>query len=144
MSSFYQAEVVDYLENDVNNSTYNNVAMVSRKILGLHGTQFVSESEYRKYREYFGCSIDTKVALWILLSKFTDIGKAKVKHLLWTLLFMKVYTTESVLCGLVGHPSEKTFRKWTKLIIEQIASLEEFLVSQKRMFIICFTCLFKF
>ena len=129
MSSFYQTEVVDVLNADTENQTYNYVATKARKILGLHGDKFVSEKEYRKFREYFGCSIDTTVALWTLLSKFTDIGKAKVEHLLWALLFMKVYSTESVLCGLVGHPTQKTFRKWTKLIIKQIATLEEYLVS---------------
>ena len=63
MSSFYQTEVVDYLAKDVNQSTYNNVAIVSRQILGLHGNYFVSESEYRKLRDYFGCSVETAVAL---------------------------------------------------------------------------------
>lgn len=98
-------------------------------MLGLNGKQYKSEKEFRKYCERFGCSIDTTVALGMLLMNYTDIDKAKVEHLLWALLFMKVYSTESVLCGLVGNPSEKTFCKWTKLIIEQIATLEEFLVS---------------
>ena len=135
MSSFYRTEVADNLETDDYKHTYSYVATKARPILGLKGAHFVSENEFRKYRQYFGCSIDTTVALWILLSKFADIGKAKVEHLLWALLFMKVYSVEVVLCGLVGHPSEKTFRKWTKFMIEQIANLEEFLVSQLIIFI---------
>ena len=129
MSSFYQSEVVDYLESDDTNQTTNYVATVARKILGLKGVVFVSEKEYRKFCDYFGCNFDTAVALWVLLTKHADIGKATVEHMLWALLFMKVYSIESVMCGLVGHPDPKTFRKWTKLMIEQISSLQEFLVS---------------
>ena len=109
MSAFYQSEVVDFLVQDENQLTYNNVVVVARQILGLHGKRFENEREFRKFRDYFGCSIETTVALWVLLTQHTDIGKAKVKHLLWTLLFMKVYSVESVLCGLVGHPTQKTF-----------------------------------
>ena len=109
MSDFYNSKIVDYKDTDEYKHTYNYVATKARMILGLHGSQFVSEKEFRKYCNYFGCSVDTTVALWILLVKFTDIGKAKVEHLLWTLIFMKVYANYTVLCVLVGHPSEKTF-----------------------------------
>ena len=130
MSSFYQSEVVDYLEAvDVNHTTTNYVATVARKILGLKGVVFVSEHEYRDFRDYFGCNFDTAVALWVLLTKHADIGKATVDHMFWALLFMKNYGIESVMCGLVGHPNPKTFRKWTKYMIEQMSSLQEFLVS---------------
>ena len=129
MSSFYQAEVVDYLAADDTNHTTNYVATVARKILGLNGIIFVSEQEYIKFRAYFGCNFDTAVALWVLLTRHAEIGKAKVEHMFWALLFMKNYGIECVLCGLVGHPDPKTFRKWTKFMIEQMSTLQEFLVS---------------
>ena len=54
-------------------------------------------------------------------------------HLLWTLLFLKVYGTESVMRSMVGTKeepvTEKTFRKWTDLFVRAISFLESDVVS---------------
>ena len=44
-------------------------------------------------------------------------------HLLWALMFMKVYTNETVLASVAGC-TEKTFRKWAWFYMEAIAKLD--------------------
>lgn len=50
--------------------------------------------------------------------------KARPEHLLWTLLFMKLYSAENVLAPMCGC-DEKTFRKWVRLMMAAIGSLDD-------------------
>jgi hypothetical protein len=50
-------------------------------------------------------------------------------HLLWALLLLKTYKTESVLAGLCGGVDEDTFRKWAWHFIEKVSYLEHEVVS---------------
>jgi hypothetical protein len=50
-------------------------------------------------------------------------------HLLWALLLLKTYETESVLAGLCGGVDEDTFRKWAWHFIEKVSYLEHEVVS---------------
>jgi hypothetical protein len=50
-------------------------------------------------------------------------------HLLWALLLLKTYDTESVLAGLCGGVDEDTFRKWAWHFIEKVSYLEHEVVS---------------
>jgi hypothetical protein len=50
-------------------------------------------------------------------------------HLLWALLLLKTYETESVLAGLCGGVNEDTFHKWAWHFIEKISYLEHEVVS---------------
>ena len=78
----------------------------------------------RKFRAHFGTTPQICEKLWKMLDPCDQINeRAKLKHLLWALLFMKIYGTESVLSSLVGV-SEKTFRKWVWLFVEAISYLE--------------------
>jgi hypothetical protein len=45
------------------------------------------------------------------------------KHLLWGLLFLKVYGTEDVLSDVVGM-KRNTFRKWAWKIVEVLDNME--------------------
>ena len=49
---------------------------------------------------------------------------AKPVHLLWALMFMKLYCSESVLAALAGGVHEQTFRKWSWYFVEEIANLQ--------------------
>jgi len=51
-----------------------------------------------------------------------DAG-AKPVHLLWALLLLKTYNTETVLAG-ICEVHEDTFRKWAWLFIEKVSYLE--------------------
>jgi hypothetical protein len=55
---------------------------------------------------------------------------ARPKHLLWALLLLKVYGTETLLSSFVGGVTEKTYRKWAWCFIDGIAKLESAVVSQ--------------
>ena len=64
---------------------------------------------HRDYNSFFGASKATIAAVWRLI--YPDIaGKLRIKHLLWTLTFLKQYSSEQVL-SLAAECSPKTFRK---------------------------------
>ena len=89
-----------------------------------------SLDEQRRYRAFFGASPVVCSQVWERLSPNDTIDRlARPKHLLWALLFIKVYASEPVLCTLVDCPDEKTFRKWTRLFVESISYLESEIVS---------------
>ena len=50
------------------------------------------------------------------------------EHLLWAMRFMKLYSTEEIHAAEV-QKSEKTWRKWTWLYLEGIASVTDEVVS---------------
>ena len=66
----------------------------------------------RRFCCFFGGRPDVVVAIWTLLDPFTTIeprhGGVQPVHLLWALLFMKIYAKEAIHCGLVGGVDEKT------------------------------------
>ena len=67
---------------------------------------------HRRFREFFGCSPSICSIVWEKLSATNSIPPTgKPVHLLWTLLFLKRYTTEHVMSSMVGA-DEKTLRKW--------------------------------
>lgn len=81
---------------------------------------------HRCFLDHFGCAPEIASSLWIRikLNKTSDVpAQARPQHLLWALLFMKVYSTESVLCSLCGGIDEKSFRKWKRIFIIEIAKL---------------------
>ena len=73
----------------------------------------------RDFRGLFGISANVCSVAWNLCDFPSG---TKPKHLLWALLFLKVYGTETVLISIVGGPTRKTFRKWVWTVIEEIAS----------------------
>jgi hypothetical protein len=90
-------------------------------------------TEDRKFREFFGCSNEVACILWIELTT-NDLlpDKGTTEHLLWTLLFMKVYAKENTLASLAdGKPDPKTFQRWVWAFIPAIALLETRFVRPK-------------
>ena len=77
----------------------------------------------RRFREHFGCDPEVVSYLWTSIRKKAKpcISGSRPVHLLWALLFMKVYCIESVMCSLCGGVDEKTFRKWSKIFVIEIA-----------------------
>ena len=55
------------------------------------------------------------------------VGVAKHYHLLWALLFLKMYSNETEMAALCGGyeyaVDEKAFRKWSRLFVKQISYL---------------------
>ena len=95
-------------------------------------------SEDADFRAFFGCRVEVFLTLWSMLVT-TDLlpDGGQLEHLLWTLMFMKLYSGQKALCSLAGGVDPETFRKWTWLFIDAIAMMEHLVVSVK-LCIICF------
>lgn len=65
--------------------------------------------ERRDFRALFGVGPTVCNQLW---QRCNFHPKTKMKHLLWGLLFLKVYATEPVLCS-IADTTRRTFRKWS-------------------------------
>lgn len=76
------------------------------------------------FRGFLGAPSEVITDLWNRLETFVYDASAQPKHLLWSLLFMKVYATEVVHCRIAGWPDKKTFRKWTWYFVEKISLLK--------------------
>lgn len=101
----------------------------------LHSTkrkQLSRETELRRFRALFGVAPHTCSSVWTRLQGVIPEGGSPV-HLLWALLFLKVYATEHVNKGLTGA-NEKTFRKWSWTFVELMANMH--VVSSFCLFII--------
>lgn len=83
-----------------------------------------------RFRAMFGTHPAMCVSLWHMLSPETTMPKgARPIHLLWALMMLKLYCSESVLSSIAGGVTEKTFRKWAWIFIDGIAKLESRVVS---------------
>jgi hypothetical protein len=76
----------------------------------------VTESEFRAH---FGVSPRVGSRLWSLCHPDIPTGAA-IKHLLWSLMFLKVYQSIAILCNKAGV-SPNTWCQWSWLFVEIIA-----------------------
>lgn len=82
----------------------------------------------RTFKEHFGVSPWVVCCVWNRLALHSCLPpKAAPIHLLWTLLFLKVYSTERVLANTCGCDPE-TFRDWVKSMLHGLVWLEDFVV----------------
>ena len=112
------------------NKTPKEVFVVMRF---ANGEPFAKQTKtnVRRFRSFFGTSPEICSDLWELLVMADQIPDyAKPEHLLWSLLFLKVYGTEASLTSMVDCPDEKTFRKWVKIFVTGISWLESDIVSE--------------
>ena len=89
--------------------------------------------ESRRFTDFFGCRLEIAMLLWRMLEEYEIMpNKGKIKHLLWTLYFLKVYPKQSPGCSAVGATTgavdPKTLRKWVWEYIELINDLTEVVV----------------
>ena len=89
-----------------------------------------TSSVQRRFRATFGLTSDDCCDLWERLSCSDCVSrKSQPFHLLWALMLMKVYVSETVLAALAGGVDEKTFQKWAWMFIHAISMLEADMVS---------------
>lgn len=89
------------------------------------------QAEDRDFREFFGCGPLVATDLWVLIRDHDVLpSNSSINKLLWTLRFMKNYSTENQLCSTV-KVSNKLFRETCWSFIEAIASLQHEVVSTK-------------
>ena len=82
----------------------------------------------------FGVGPFVVAKLWILMANHDVIPpEGKIKHLLWTLHFLKAYPRQATVCSMVGGSTgavdPKTLRKYMWPFIRAIADFEPALVS---------------
>jgi hypothetical protein len=79
----------------------------------------------RRFRSTFGTSAAVCSRLWYLLQPGKTMPQgASPRHLLWALMLLKIYSTESVLSTMAQGVDEKTFRKWAWMFVDEISYLE--------------------
>jgi hypothetical protein len=95
-----------------------------RRIMRYCNHQISSAVEYRRFRGNFGTTPAICVILWDMITPNEMIPKGvKCCHLLWALMFLKLYASEHVLCNM-AECDEKTFRKWAWWFVLALADLE--------------------
>lgn len=83
-----------------------------------------AKSNHERWRSFFGVTADTVADIWNALSRFRLLPtKGLYKHLMWTLCYLKVYDSETLMASLI-KADEKTIRKWVwKNFLPAIAKL---------------------
>ena len=77
----------------------------------------IFEWDDRKFAAHFGIAKETMKILWLHIQSLDTDGIFKLKHLLWTLYFMKVYNSSDVSASF-WKVDPKTYSKWVwKLIV---------------------------
>ena len=99
------------------------------ELLGGFGEHLASSTISRRFSAFFGTTIHITYTLWCLLAVEVDgpVG-GTIAHLLWTLLFLKMYGTVDTMSR-ICKVDPVTHRKWTWLFLERIADLHYSVVS---------------
>ena len=108
------------------------MTVVVRDVLDMKEKRQQLEDE--TCRSFFGAPVVVIATLWNRLIPLIDMSGSKPKHLLWALVFLKVYSTTMVHCRIVGWPDAKTFRKWSWYFVELIAALKPDVIVLDRRF----------
>ena len=104
--------------------TADEFKAIANEVLRKNPNRTDKEQE-RTWDEYFGTSSVVAAELWNNINPTITVDpKSKPKHLLWALLFLKQYATESVHCSIVGIQDQKTFRLWSWRFVRAIANLK--------------------
>ena len=88
-----------------------------------------------RFRSCFGAPSRVVAELWNRIEPTVDEPGAHPKHLLWALVFLKVYSTEEVHCAIVGWPSTRTFRKWSWYFVRKISELKDDVIRLENRFV---------
>ena len=121
-----------------------DVLRKARQIWRRANKERAVSTEEHEFRTFFGVSVEIFLTTWNLLEKKHYLPPdGTIEHMLWALMFMRVYASESVLCALAGGIDKNTFKKWTWPFIEAIEMLQLDIVSSQRLlytYLIALTC----
>ena len=95
-----------------------------------------STDKEKRIRAFFGAPCKVIADIWnrIWEGCLTEEERTEVncKHLLYALVFLKVYSSEEVLASIVGWPSKTTFRKWAWFFVDKINNLKNVIDLENR------------
>jgi hypothetical protein len=101
----------------------------------LDGRKLCKSEANRRFRGAFGASFATISALWDQLEPKRKISqRAQGKHLLWTMVYLKVNQSETIHCAIVGCKSRDTFRDWASKFSVAISEVEAKVISLSNRF----------
>ena len=96
-------------------------------ILKKNDANLVTQTNHRDFRSGFG--ISPSVCCWVWTQIHEEDSNLLPEYLLWALLFLKVYKTETI-HALIVETDAKKFREKVFKVIELISSLSEDIVSK--------------
>ena len=99
-------------------------------IMGRNNARATEKTLTAHFISFFGCEPTFISILWFLLDRSGWLKYRKTveaRHLLWTLHFLKVYSTERV-SAIAVKCDEKTFRETVWFMLKGIAKLDNLLV----------------
>lgn len=120
------------VEDDVTAASILHVAqyMIHSKVPS--NKEQYTETDDRKFREFFGCSPVVAATLWrriqIEIEHAPLVQGGTIQHMLWSLLLMKKYDTDGLMAK-ICDADEKTIRKRSWPFISAIAELDGHVVS---------------
>jgi hypothetical protein len=82
----------------------------------------------RDFRSHFGVSPTVCFMIWEKCKSSFLVHNVLPRHLLWALMFLKIYATEDVL-STIAAVSRKTYRFWTWIVLMIIAKKKNDVVS---------------
>lgn len=111
-------------------ATPDQLALIGMITIGLDYNKYNESSVNKTFQSHYGVSV---LLSWHLWSKLLESGELlssnRAKHLFWTLLYVKVYSTQRVLCTMVKSCRE-TYRLHVHHILTIMASWQ--VVSARR------------
>ena len=91
--------------------TDNVYTEIARTMLGMVAG---NQNKDKTFRSFFGAPIPIINLIWTrIVLKAPLRANAHPKHLLWALVFLKCYNSETVLRRICGWPSENVYREWS-------------------------------
>ena len=89
----------------------------------------ITATDEAQFNAHFGITPYVCAYIWQALSAKILIPRHGCKmHLLWAFLFLKLYSTDTVLAALAGT-TPVTFRRWSMAFVDATARLKPFVVS---------------
>lgn len=112
-------------------------------------SESLSTSEKEKFHSFFGTSPLVCSITWKKLIEYDFMPrKGSPFHMLWALMFLKLYSNENTLSS-IADTSNRTFRKWSWKFVIAFRKLQPFVVSlliktKKEFYSISLIFIFKF
>ena len=119
------------------NHLYNNLSpnaedvhLIAKDIMSRAGKRLgvltPGSPEDSRLRSFFGVSVAVILDAWYRMVGAQNLlpKGGKVYHMLWALMFMKLYGSEASLCAHAGGIDPKTLRKWVWPFIFALSELE--------------------
>jgi hypothetical protein len=94
---------------------------IGNRLINHHNLRSVGTG-HRRYRAIFGTSPLVCSIVWAKILENVPVG-GRPQHLLWSLMFLKTYSTEHVL-RVTTKVDEKTQRKWIWIFVLLVADMD--------------------